>query len=204
MVSGRRDASAPAGRWFRYRAADLGSGSELLALVALADLHLARLGLLQNRDPDLEDAIVVGGLDGVGVQVLGQGQAAREGTERALADEELVALGVLFGPLDADRQDTAVHGDLDRLRVDAGYVEPQQHVAVAADAVQRHDSGPADSGRAERAPGSPGERVISSQVHPCLTSDWCIGTRPEYPTSSSVGKELATLLVYSLGLEEKR
>jgi hypothetical protein len=72
-------------------------------LVALADLHLARLGLLQNRDPDLEDTIVVGGLDGVGVQVLGQGQAAREGTERALADEELVALGALFRVTLTDR-----------------------------------------------------------------------------------------------------
>src|SRR5580693_2349810 len=128
MVSGRRDASAPAGRSCVQLARLARSGGELRLVVRLADLNLAdldlaRLRLLQDRDPDLEDAVGVAGLDRLGVQALRQPHPAGERAHGALAHEELVVLGPLLLPLPADGQDPAVHGDLDLLGVDAGYVK---------------------------------------------------------------------------------
>src|ERR1700677_4316927 len=174
MISGRPDAGRP----------PAARHDELIRILAdqfglrvrLADLNLARLRLLQDRNPDLQDAVAVVGLDGLGVQVLRQAHAARDGARPALPHDELLAgvLAPLVGPRDADRQDTAVHGDLDRVGVDAGNVEPQLDVALAAYRVHRHAGG-----RAERGPGQPveltlkipGKRVKSCQIHPCLTSE---------------------------------
>jgi hypothetical protein len=58
--------------------------------VADRDRDAARLALLGLRDVDLEDAVVEVGLDGVGVDTLREGQAAREAAERAL--DAVVAL----------------------------------------------------------------------------------------------------------------
>src|ERR1700734_3918302 len=58
---------------------------DLLRGIRLAGLHLAWLGLLEDRDPDLQHAVAVASLDGVGVQVLRQADPAREGAHRALA-----------------------------------------------------------------------------------------------------------------------
>src|SRR5580658_1851945 len=183
--------------------------------VRLADLHLARLRLLQDRNPDLQDAVAVVGLDSLGVQVLRQAHAARDGARPALPHDELLVLALvlalvlvlvpLVGPRDAYRQDTAVHGDRDRVGVNAGYVEPQLDLALAAYRVHRHADG-----RAERGPGQPvevalkipGKRVKSCQIHPCLTSEgFSGGVRRRPPASPSSGKELTTRSVYSLDLE---
>src|SRR6202012_6046027 len=45
-------------------------GRELLGLALDADRDLARLGLLQDRDADLQHAVVLAGLDRLGVQVV--------------------------------------------------------------------------------------------------------------------------------------
>src|SRR5580698_1843179 len=134
---------------------------ELGGVLALADLHLARLGPLGDRDGYLEDAVTVAGLDAIGVQGVGQAQAPGDGAHGALADEEPVGALVLLLALRADRQDPAVHGDLDRLGVDAGDVEAEQHVILAPHAVDRH-AGPGPRQL-------PRERVKSCQVHLCLT-----------------------------------
>src|SRR5690349_15110358 len=136
----------------------------------LADLDLARLSLLSDRDPDLEDAVGVAGLDRVGVQGLGQPQTTGERAHRALTHEELVVLGPLFLALSADRQDPAVHGDLELLGVDTGHVKLQRDVALVPHDIQRRGRS-----RAERVAGQPlevpGERVKPGVVHLCLTSE---------------------------------
>jgi hypothetical protein len=70
MVSGRPDAHAPAGRSVAQPRlpGELTSAGELLVAVRLTDLDLARLGVGQDRDPDLQDAVVVAGVDRVGVE----------------------------------------------------------------------------------------------------------------------------------------
>src|SRR5690348_17227460 len=140
----------------------------------LANLDLARLRLLGDRDPDLEDAVGVAGLDRVGVQGLRQPQPPGERAHRALAHEELVVLGPLFLPLPADRQDPAVHGDLELAGVDAGHVKLQRDVALAPHDIQRRGRRRAE--RVAREPVEltlevPGERVKPGVVHPCLTSE---------------------------------
>src|SRR5580658_7124694 len=99
MVSGRRSANAPAGRSSNQLGDSAGSGGELLLAVRRADLHLARLGLLENRDPDLENAVVVGGLDRIRVQVLRQTQATGKSAHRPLPHEDLVGPRAVLLPL---------------------------------------------------------------------------------------------------------
>src|ERR1700722_20047379 len=50
-----------------------------------ADRDLARLGLLADRDADLEHAVVVAGLDRVGVEVVRQADAAGGAGKKPLA-----------------------------------------------------------------------------------------------------------------------
>src|SRR4051812_49404584 len=61
------------------------------------DRDLARLGLLGLRDPDLEHAMLERGLDGLGVDALGQRQRARERAERALHAVIAVLAGLVLG-----------------------------------------------------------------------------------------------------------
>jgi hypothetical protein len=55
----------------------------LAAVARLPDLDLAGPGPLQDRDPDGQDAVVVRGLDRLGVQVLGQVDPAGEPITRS-------------------------------------------------------------------------------------------------------------------------
>src|SRR4051794_41490042 len=64
--------------------------------LAGVDLDLARLGLLQHRDADRQDTVVVRGVDAGRVQVLGEVDAAGVAAHRALAYEELLVLRVLL------------------------------------------------------------------------------------------------------------
>src|SRR4051794_41461698 len=73
--------------------------------LAGVDLDLARLGLLQHRDADRQDTVVVRGVDAGGVQVLGEVDAAGGAAHRALAYEELLVLGVLLLAAGADGQE---------------------------------------------------------------------------------------------------
>ena len=57
----------------------------------MADLHLAGLGLLSNRDGDREDAILVGGRDMVPIETLPQEQLADKLALDSLGDLELVS-----------------------------------------------------------------------------------------------------------------
>src|SRR4051794_41912571 len=75
--------------------------------LAGVDLDLARLGLLQHRDADRQDTVVVRGVDAGRVQVLGEVDAAGVAAPRALADEELLVLGVLPLPAGAGGQGAA-------------------------------------------------------------------------------------------------
>src|SRR4051812_49526582 len=77
--------------------------------LAGVDLDLARLGLLQHRDADRQDTVVVRGVDAGRVQVLGEVDAAGGAAHRALAYEELLVLGVLLLPAGADGQDAPGH-----------------------------------------------------------------------------------------------
>src|SRR4051812_7379370 len=61
------------------------------------DRDLARLGLLGLRDADLEHAAVEVGLDGFGVDAVGQGQRARERPEGALHAVVALLAGLVLG-----------------------------------------------------------------------------------------------------------
>src|SRR3569833_1633409 len=95
------------------------------------DLDFARRGLLQHRDADRQDAVVVRGVDAGRVQVLREVDAAGERSHRALPYEELLVLGVLFFAAGADGEDAAVDRELDGSRVDARQVEAEDPLVLA-------------------------------------------------------------------------
>src|ERR1700677_5196404 len=64
-----------------------GLADEVRGLLTLADLHLARLGLLGDGDRYLKDAIAVAGLDAIGVQRVGQAHPTGDCTHYALPDD---------------------------------------------------------------------------------------------------------------------
>src|SRR5690606_7580639 len=105
---------------------------------AVLDRDPAGPRLLQHGDADGQYAIVVGGLDTVGVEVVGETDPAGEGAHPPLTDERALAVADLLLAVRGDRQDVAVDGHLDRVGVDAGQVEPQDDVLGAPDAVHRH------------------------------------------------------------------
>src|SRR4051812_49803340 len=76
--------------------------------LAGVDLDLARLGLLQHRDADRQDTVVVRGVDAGRVQVLGEVDAAGVAAPRALAYEELLRLGGLLPAAGGGRQGVAL------------------------------------------------------------------------------------------------
>src|ERR1700677_2953496 len=145
--------------------------AELLGLAGGAGRDLARLGLLADRDADLEHAVAVAGLDRVGVEVVGQPDAPGEAADPPLADDRALTLGLGLLAGGAHGEHALVDGHVDLLRVHAGDVEPQHELAVAADAVHRQGRGVAgaDAAGAERAAHDPvevtGERVECRQVH---------------------------------------
>src|SRR6202042_2113795 len=99
------------------------------------DLDLARLGLLRNRDVHGKHAVGVVGLDLVGVNRVRQADTTGVGTHHPLADERLLALGVLLVAGCANGQHAAVNSDVDALPVDAGQVEPELNLVLAPDRV---------------------------------------------------------------------
>src|SRR5690606_23484360 len=114
------------------------SGLERLETTA-QNLDLARLRALQDGNPYGQHAVRVGRLDLVAVEVLRQVDAAGEGAHRALGHEAPLAVEVLLLTAGADAEDAPVDGDVDGVGVDAGQVDPERHVLVAAHAVHRHD-----------------------------------------------------------------
>src|SRR5258708_14265254 len=75
-----------------------GLGSDRCA-VPVADLDLARLRLLQQRDANAQHAAVVRSADVVGVHPVGQPDSPRERAHDPLPDERLLAVAVLLGAL---------------------------------------------------------------------------------------------------------
>src|SRR5215469_8861600 len=147
-------------------------------LLAGANLDLAGLGLLANRDADLENTVVVARLDAVCVEVLREPDATGEAAEQPLPDDRGLALGLGLLARGAHGEHAAVDGDVNLLRVKAGDVEPEHQLAVAPDGVHRQSrgGGRAEAG-AERTPDDavevPRDRVESSQVHRCLLGGSC-------------------------------
>src|ERR1700678_572004 len=163
------------------------------------DRDLARLGLLEDRDADLEHALAVAGLDRLGVEVVGESDATGEAAEPTLADDRVLALGRGLLAGGAHREHALVDGHVDLLRVDAGDVEPQDELAVAADAVHRQDRGVAgaDAAGGERAADGPvevtGGRVECRQVHRYLQR----GPPPGVVSPCAI-KKLTTEVIYFL------
>ncbi len=82
----------------RYAAFTATAASGLDRLGVGTDLDLACLGLLRHRDADGQHARVEAGLDVVGVDRVGEVDLPGERTRYPLADERLLALGVLLAP----------------------------------------------------------------------------------------------------------
>src|SRR5580692_11718681 len=135
------------------------SGGKALRRLGL-DLDLARLGRLGHRDPHGQHAVLISGLDRGGVDRVTEPDPARERAGRPLADVWLLALGQLLVPRGADGENTAVHGDVEAVGVDARQVEAQHQAALGAGGVHRHTRRGA---RAERGPGR-AERPLDPAV----------------------------------------
>src|SRR5580692_9624796 len=174
--------------------------AELLGLAGGADRDLARLGLLADRDADLEHAFAVAGLDRVGVEVVAEPDAPGEAAEPALAGDRVLTLGLGLLAGGAHGEHALVDGHVDLLRVHAGDVEPQDELAVAAEAVHRQGRGitGADGAGAERAADDPvevaGARVESRQVHRC----YLLGGLPRLVVSPCTSRKLTAQVIYFL------
>src|SRR3954454_18074253 len=107
-----------------------------VAVAVPRNLDPARLALLGLRDRHLEDAVVEGGPDLVGIDTVGQRQRAAELAERALEPEEALFLAlVLCLPLARDRQRAVVELDRDVLLLHARQIRLEQVVVVGLDQV---------------------------------------------------------------------
>jgi len=109
-----------------------------LALVAVADdLHLAGLGLLSNWDRQHQHAVLVPGVDSVGVETFAQEQLPCERPVRPLAHNHLVAFGRLPPPAGPDRQDLLLHRQIHRVGIDAGKVHRNLELVIVSPSVHR-------------------------------------------------------------------
>src|SRR3712207_6230767 len=88
-------------------------------------------------------AVLVGGLQLVGVEGVAEEQLPAEGAHRPFGDHGLDALLLLALPLRLDGQHVALHGQVDRLGVDAGEVEVDVEPVAVAFRIDVHDRGPA-------------------------------------------------------------
>src|SRR5437763_13307505 len=111
--------------------------------VAHRDGDLARLALLRLGNADLEDAPIERGLDGAGVDALGEGQRAVERTGRALdAVVAVVALLVLAPALAGHSEHVVLELDVDVILGEPGQVGAKDEVVVGLDQVHRRNPAP--------------------------------------------------------------
>ena len=110
------------------------------SLVLAADLDLARLGLLGDRDLQGQHAGVVAGLDVFGVQVVSEDQLPAEHPPRTFGCDEL-RVGCPWRALGLHRDHVAFHVDVDRVRADPRQVELDVEGVALTPGVHRHGRG---------------------------------------------------------------
>jgi hypothetical protein len=131
------------------------------------DLDLAGLGLLGDRDGQREHTVAIFGLDVVDIQAVTEHELPAVGAGGAFGDKVTRVLGVLAGPLGAHRQRVVLRRNIQRVRVDAGKVEPADELVAGAQAVHRHQRRCA--GGAEHLGGEPVEIAewVETQASHC-------------------------------------
>jgi hypothetical protein len=116
----------------------------LPAAVADGDRDAARLGGLEHRHADGEHAVVVAGLEVVGVQSLTEEDLAAEHALRPLADDQLLRRRAVEGPARGDARHVLLDRQLHRGGVHAGKVEVDVQVVALPIGVHRHRARRAD------------------------------------------------------------
>lgn len=86
----------------------------------LADLDLARLGLLGDGDADGQNAVVEVGFEVLEIEAVAELDLASERTPVALTEVAPVGFLALPVPFGGDRQDIAFDGDVEAFGFDAG------------------------------------------------------------------------------------
>jgi hypothetical protein len=132
----RQPVTAPAG-------ASSGGGFELLRRAADGDLHPLGLGRFGHRHRYGENAVVVGGVNVIGVQAVAKEQLAAERPVWSLGDDPLLTLCLRGLPLGVHRQDVLLDRQIDRRGIDTRQVEPNDEplaVAVRVDGSERGSS----------------------------------------------------------------
>src|SRR4051812_14690205 len=116
-----------------------GAGLDLACVpVSGGDLHLARLGLLGDRDDDGQHAVLVTGLHTLGVEALAEKQLPAEVALRSLRRHHLLVLARLPLALGAHREHVLLDRQVDRRRIDAGKIEVDDELIALAVRVHRH------------------------------------------------------------------
>src|SRR5689334_19802006 len=131
------------------------TGVPLRSAARDADLGGLRRGRRPaQRDADLEDPVLVRGLDVLLVGVLGERQGPREAAVAQLAPGvALVLLLLLDPPLRGDAEHAVLHGHVDvLLRVDVGKLSADDLVVALAELVHADDVLVRDAGEAGERP----------------------------------------------------
>src|SRR2546422_8294076 len=151
-----------------YRPVQLRRPDRLLRCDLYRDLP--RLRLLDLRQGHRQHAVLVGCLDGVGVDGGGQREAALEGAVSPLV--AMYPLRALFGNLllgPVNREDVVLEGDLDVLRHHARKLgHDADRVSLLDDVHRRHPRG---GGAVAQLPIGPGQRVAQQPVQPVAQTD---------------------------------
>ena len=121
--------------------AGLGYAEMCIRDSGVADRDLARLGLLGDRDGQLQHTVGVARLDPVERDAVPQGELAREGAARPLVGEPGDVLLGLALALRADGEGALLHVDVDRAGVDARQVDAGGEGVPGAVEVHRHAEG---------------------------------------------------------------
>src|SRR3954447_3012704 len=162
--------------------------------VGTGDLDLAGPRLLGHGDAHGEHAVVVAGLEPLGVEAPAEDELAGIAAVRPLRDGPLGVLELGYRALRGDGEGLPLDRQVDRAGLPAGQPEVGDEVVADLVAVQRHPGEragrPHPPGELVQQPegaGGGGERVVGGQHgHGCVNLLWVVlvGSLPERRTSS--------------------